>query len=89
AGFGLTATGILMNWDCIAPTWLSFAYTLHDVLAVLVLCGVTAHFYLAVIVNPGALRGIIDGTVGASWIREHHSRWEAKAAGAGISHDVE
>jgi len=55
----------------------AWACTLHDLLAILVLCGVAAHFYLAVVVNPGALRGVIEGTVGRSWAREHHPRWEA------------
>jgi formate dehydrogenase gamma subunit len=82
AGLALTLTGLLMYWPGLLPSALSFAYTLHDLLAVLALCGVAAHFYLAVVVNPGALRGILEGTVGASWAREHHPGWKAAAAGA-------
>jgi formate dehydrogenase gamma subunit len=82
AGLGLGVTGILMTWPGLLPSGLAFAYTLHDLLAILVLCGVTAHFYLAVVVNPGALRGVIEGTVGATWAREHHPRWGAAPASA-------
>jgi formate dehydrogenase subunit gamma len=56
AGFGLTASGILMYWQAPLPFWLPLAFTLHDLLAILVLCGVTAHFYLAV-VEPWSATG--------------------------------
>ena len=80
AVLGLTATGLLMTWPGGLRAWLPLAYTLHDLLAIAVLCGVTAHFYLAVVANPGALRGVIEGSVGRSWARDHHSRWAAERA---------
>ena len=76
AGLGLTATGLLMTWGGLASAWLPFVYTLHDLLAVAILCGVAAHVYLAVVANPGSLRGILEGKVGKTWAREHHSRWD-------------
>jgi formate dehydrogenase subunit gamma len=75
AGTGLVLTGMLMFWPDMLPGWLSVAYTLHDLLAILFFCGVIVHFYLAVVANPGSLQGIIDGTVSASWAREHHPLW--------------
>jgi len=84
AALGLTATGILMTWPGGLRAGLPLAYTLHDLLAIAVLCGVTAHFYLAVVANPGALRGVIEGTVGRSWARDHHSRWAAGRAPSAV-----
>jgi len=81
AGLGLAVTGILMTRDGLTSTWLPFVYTLHDLLAILVLCGVAAHVYLAVVANPGALRGILDGSVGKTWAKEHHPRWDAAGTG--------
>jgi cytochrome b subunit of formate dehydrogenase len=78
-GLGLAVTGLLMTRDGLSPAWLPFVYTLHDLLGILFLCGVAAHAYLAVVANPGALRGILDGCVGKTWAKEHHSRWEAAA----------
>jgi formate dehydrogenase gamma subunit len=77
AGVVLVGTGALMTWPGVLRAWLPFAYTLHDLLAILMLVGVAVHFYLAVVANPGALRGVIEGTVNAAWARDHHSRWEA------------
>jgi len=46
-GLGLSASGILMFfWDGLR-SWMPFAYTIHDGLAILLVCGVLAHFYLA------------------------------------------
>lgn len=81
-GLGLVATGIVMAWGKPSAAWSPFVYTLHDVLALLMILGVLAHFYLAVVANPGALRGVIDGEVPADWARKHHPDWIPPSSGA-------
>jgi formate dehydrogenase subunit gamma len=76
--FGLVATGAVIIRPSLSPGALSVAYTLHDVFAILAICGILAHIYLAVIANPVSLRGIIDGGVPASWAQEHHPDWVAR-----------
>lgn len=75
AGVGLALTGVLMAWGNLSAAWAPLVYTLHDVLGVLMILGVLAHFYLAVVANPGALRGVVEGEVTADWAREHHPDW--------------
>jgi formate dehydrogenase subunit gamma len=78
-GIVLFLTGILMYWHEILPGWHSLIYTLHDLLAIFVLCGVILHFYLSVVVNPGSLGGMVDGSVSVSWARKHHPLWSQEA----------
>jgi formate dehydrogenase gamma subunit len=78
-GLGLAATGMMMFFFRELHPWMPFAYTLHDGLAILLVSGVLAHFYLAVIAVPGALRAIFEGKVSATWAQHHHPDWTGEA----------
>ncbi len=78
-GLGLFASGVLMSFrDGLRP-WMPFAYTIHDGLAILFVSAVVAHFYLAVVAAPGALRAIFEGKVSARWAQHHHPDWPVEA----------
>jgi formate dehydrogenase subunit gamma len=53
----------------------SWVYTLHDFTAVILICALTCHIYLALFANPGSLRGIITGRVKQRWAQRHHPNW--------------
>lgn len=76
-GLGLAATGILMSFRGALPSWMPLVYTLHDGLAILLICAVLAHFYLAIVACPGSLRAILEGKVSRCWAQEHHPDWRA------------
>jgi formate dehydrogenase subunit gamma len=79
-GLGLFATGVLMSFRDGVRSWLPLAYTIHDGLAILFVSAVVAHFYLAVVAVPGALRAILEGKVSTRWAQHHHPEWLEEAA---------
>jgi formate dehydrogenase gamma subunit len=76
-GLGLGVSGTLMWLRDLHGLSPAILYTLHDLLAVGVIAMVMGHLYLAVVVNPGAGRAIIDGKVSRSWAEHHHPNWIA------------
>jgi formate dehydrogenase subunit gamma len=62
SGLGQLLTGLIMY---LAPglsgAWSQIVYTVHDTLGVLLILLVIGHVYLAVFVNPGALRAVFEG----------------------------
>jgi formate dehydrogenase subunit gamma len=75
-------SGTLLLWGE-ANTSFRFAGTilLHDGLTVTATLLVLGHLYLA-LVHPRtrpALRGMVRGSVGIDWARDHHSKWDVAA----------
>jgi formate dehydrogenase gamma subunit len=64
SGLGQLLTGLILY---LAPglsgAWSQIVYTVHDALGVLLILLVLGHVYLAVFVNPGALRTVFEGRV--------------------------
>lgn len=78
-GLVISGTGIgLIVGQGNAPSW---AYTLHDVAAIALICGIGAHVYLGIFANPGTVMSIISGRVKRSWAEKHHSEWAQKMRG--------
>ncbi len=50
-------------------------YQVHRYGALLFVMFVVVHLYLATLANPGTVRSIIFGKVGAEWAAHHHSLW--------------
>jgi len=55
------------------------AYTVHELLAYLLLLGVIVHIYLGTLANPGTLRGMFEGKVSRAWLKFHHPDYEPPA----------
>jgi formate dehydrogenase gamma subunit len=79
-GFGLAATGFVMYFRAGASNS-AVIYTLHDLLAVFMLLGLVGHVYLALVVNPGAFRAILEGQVSKAWASHHHPLWAKPPSG--------
>jgi formate dehydrogenase gamma subunit len=54
-------------------TNLAVLYTVHDLVALLILILIIAHLYLGAIVDPQAMRSIFGGKVSSKWMKENHS----------------
>ena len=74
---GLAATGWVMMFDGPAHL-LSLAYTLHEVLAYVMILNILGHIYLGTLANPGCVGAIFEGTVTRSWLKHHHPNFEPK-----------
>lgn len=87
AGFAVlfVISGALL-WFGERNTTLRFSGTivLHDALTYIAALLVTGHLYLALLApsTRHSLRGMVRGTVRASWAREHHARWVGARGGA-------
>jgi formate dehydrogenase gamma subunit len=75
-GLGLAASGAAIYFS---PRFLGpyggLIFTLHDLLAIALMAGLLAHVYLALVINPGALRAILEGSVSKSWAGRYHPVW--------------
>jgi formate dehydrogenase gamma subunit len=78
-GLGLAATGVAMYFRAGGANS-SAIYTLHDLLAVFMMLGLVGHLYLALVVNPGAFRAILEGRVSRVWASHHHPLWVKPAS---------
>jgi formate dehydrogenase subunit gamma len=57
------------------------AVLVHPAAAVVSLVGIIVHVYMGTAAVPGALRGMIRGTVPPGWARAHHRRWYREMEG--------
>ncbi len=50
----------------------------HSATAVVSIFGIIVHIYMGAFAVPGALRGMIRGSVPAGWAKAHHPKWHRK-----------
>jgi len=71
----LLATGLALRFFSPFPlAWRTGATFVHDWTALALGLAITGHVWLAVS-DPDALRGMVSGSVPASWARKHRPRW--------------
>jgi formate dehydrogenase subunit gamma len=76
ASLVLGATGILMGLrPASLEYWMGHIYTLHGLVAVLIIPAILGHVYLGTVCNPGTLRSIFEGKVTRAWAAKHHPNW--------------
>jgi formate dehydrogenase subunit gamma len=76
-GLVMAATGLILdfpNWDQ-SRQLMQLANVVHDVAAVLFICGALGHAYMGTIGMEGAYHAMREGYVDEEWAREHHSLW--------------
>ena len=56
------------------------AILIHPAAAVVSIAAVLVHIYMATLVIPGALRGMIRGSVSRKWAASHHPKWYREAS---------
>jgi formate dehydrogenase subunit gamma len=72
----LLASGVILWFPEIMPRALRVAaILLHPAAAVASIAGVILHIYMATAATPGALRGMVEGSVPPRWAAAHHPKW--------------
>jgi formate dehydrogenase subunit gamma len=72
----LFASGVVLFWPHAMPRGLRLtAVLVHPSAAVVAIAGILLHIYMGTAAVPGALRGMIQGSVPEAWARAHHPRW--------------
>ena len=72
----LFASGIVLFWPEAMPRGLRLAAVLvHPSAAIVSIAGILVHIYMGTAAVPGALSGMVHGSVPESWARAHHPRW--------------
>jgi formate dehydrogenase subunit gamma len=72
----LFASGVVLFWPDAMPRGLRLtAVLVHPSAAVVAIAGILLHVYMGTAAVPGALRGMIQGSVPEAWARAHHPRW--------------
>jgi formate dehydrogenase subunit gamma len=72
----LFASGVVLFWPDAMPRGLRLtAVLVHPSAAVVAIAGILLHIYMGTAAVPGALRGMIQGSVPEAWARAHHPRW--------------
>jgi len=74
---GLAATGWVMMFEAPAHL-LPLAYTLHELLAYVMILNILGHIYLGTLANPGCVGAIFEGKVTRAWLKHHHPNYEPK-----------
>lgn len=78
----LLASGYVLWWpEAMPQSWRLASVVIHPVSAVLSICGLIVHFYMATLAMPGTLRGMIRGTVDRGWAKTHHPKWYRENSG--------
>lgn len=47
----------------------------HSICATIAFAASLGHIYLAVVVSPGSVKGMVDGSVDIKYAKEHHGKW--------------
>ena len=55
----------------------------HSICATIAFAASLGHIYLAVVVSPGSVKGMVDGSVDIKYAKDHHSRWLAELVNNG------
>lgn len=79
AGYAISASGLgiwLVSGD---KSLILLSHLAHNISFDLFVIMIPVHIYLGSIVNPGALRIMIDGRVPLDWAKSHHGKWVKKA----------
>jgi formate dehydrogenase subunit gamma len=72
----LLASGLVLFWPEEMPRALRLAAVLvHPSAAIVSIAGILIHIYMGTAAVPGALSGMIHGSVSESWAKAHHPRW--------------
>jgi formate dehydrogenase subunit gamma len=72
----LFTSGVVLFWPDAMPRGLRLtAVLVHPSAAVVAIAGILLHIYMGTAAVPGALRGMIQGSVPEAWARAHHPRW--------------
>ena len=90
-GIVISVTGLVLNFPALAvmvleryPEFEQFRqvmeamHAVHGVVAMVFICLIFGHIFLATVVVPGTLSGMTSGKVGVRWARSHHNRWYAQ-----------
>jgi formate dehydrogenase subunit gamma len=90
-GIVISVTGLVLNFPVLAvlvleryPEFEQYRqvmeamHAVHGVVAMVFICLIFGHIFLATVVVPGTLSGMTSGKVGVSWARSHHNSWSAQ-----------
>jgi len=77
-GYAISASGLLIWFMAGVKKWVLLSHLVHNIAFDLIVIMIPVHIYLGAIVNPGALRIMINGTVPLEWAKEHHGKWVKK-----------
>ncbi len=78
----MLASGLVLWYPEVTSRGLRLAaIVIHPASAVISICGIIVHFYMATFATPGSLRGMIEGEVDADWARHHHPKWYRETTG--------
>jgi len=90
-GIVISVTGLVLNFPALAvmvleryPEFEQYRqvmeamHVVHGVVAMVFICLIFGHIFLATVVVPGTLSGMTSGKVGVGWARSHHNRWYAQ-----------
>ncbi len=77
AGLTISASGLMLDFSNFGQTrfWLQVSHIAHSISAFLLMVGALGHIYIGTIGTEGALEGMINGYVDASWAKQHHDLW--------------
>lgn len=77
-GYAISASGLVIWLMAGVKKWVLLSHLIHNISFDLIVIMIPVHIYLGAIVNPGALRIMINGTVPLEWAKEHHGKWVKK-----------
>ena len=75
-GLLMVATGFMLALGRLLPAdWARWAAAFHVLGMALITVSMLAHIYMAVIIEPGALRIVLSGKVPRQWLQNHRPGW--------------
>ncbi len=77
-GYAISASGLVIWLMAGVRKWVLLSHLIHNISFDLIVIMIPVHIYLGAIVNPGALRIMINGNVPLEWARSHHGKWVKK-----------
>ncbi len=78
SGYAIAASGAVIWLVSGNRQLILLAQLVHNISFDLIVIMIPVHIYLGAIVNPGALRIMITGSVPLDWAKSHHGKWVKK-----------
>lgn len=77
-GYAISASGFIIWLVAGNKQLILLSHLVHNISFDLIVIMIPVHIYLGAIVNPGALRIMITGSVPLDWAKSHHGKWVKK-----------
>lgn len=77
-GYAISASGLAIWFMAGVKKWVLLSHLIHNISFDLIVIMIPVHIYSGAILNPGALRIMLTGTVPLEWAKEHHGKWVKK-----------